>query len=100
MTIEKVLTQLQAQTETPERARELASMAYMQWLGSLPGHSSYESQAVRAWLRAQPFVETDPAVAAFCALLRQSLQRPGQPLDLPLPRPQRRGGARQRRLSI
>ena len=100
MTIERVLTLLQARAETPERARELASMGYMQWLGSLPGAIGYEEAAVRAWLRAQPFAATDPAVAAFCALLQQSIQQPGCPLDLPLPRPQRRGGARRRRLSI
>ncbi|MBW4984331.1 hypothetical protein KZZ07_17460 [Mameliella sp. CS4] len=100
MTIERVLTLLQTRADTPERARELASMGYMQWLGSLPGCASYEKEAMRAWRRAQPFAGTDPAVAVFCEMLQQSIRRPAVPLDLPLPQPQRRGGARKRRLSI
>lgn len=100
MSIELILTQLQCRVETPERAYELACMGYMQWLGGLPGCASYEAEAVRAWLRAQPFVRTDPAVAVFCGLLDTSLRHPGRALDLTLPRPQRRGGARNRRLLL
>ncbi|WP_421906806.1 hypothetical protein [Mameliella sp.] len=100
MTIERVLTLLQTRAETPERARELASMGYMQWLGSLPGCASYKEEALHAWTCAQPFAGTDPAVAVLCDLLHHSIRCPAVPLDLPLPQPQRRGGARKRRLSI
>lgn len=100
MSIERTLTQLQAEAATPERAQELGRMGYMQWLAALPGQASYEAEAVRAWLRAEPFAATDPAVAVFCALIRDSLRRPLLPLDLSLPRPRRRGGARVRRMSI
>ncbi|WP_417210018.1 hypothetical protein [Antarctobacter sp.] len=100
MSIELILTQLQCRAETPERAHELGCMGYMQWLGGLPGCASYEAEAARAWRRAQPFARTDPAVAVFCALLDASLRQPLRALDLTLPRAQRRGGARRRRLLL
>lgn len=100
MLIHRTLIQLQTRVETPERATELGRMGYMQWLGSLPGSSSYEFEAIRAYLVARPFVESDPAVAVFCDLLRQSLKTPLVPLDLALPKPRRRGGASERRLSL
>lgn len=100
MSIERTLTQLQAEAATPERAQELGRMGYIQWLAGLPGGAGYEAAAVRAWLRAEPFADTDPAVAVFCGLIRDSLRHPLRPLDLSLPRPRRRGGARVRRMSI
>jgi len=100
MLIQKTLLQLQTRADTPERARELGRMGYMQWLGGLPGAASYEGEAIKAYLYARPFIGTDPAVAAFCDLLRQSLQHPLKPLDLTLPKPRRRGGAGERRLSL
>ncbi|MEQ9695175.1 hypothetical protein [Shimia sp. SDUM112013] len=100
MLIARTLTQLQVDIETPERAEELGRMGYIQWLGWLPGQSSYEAEAVKAYLVAMDFIETDPAVAVFCDLIRQSLRRPLVPLDLRLPKPRRRGGARQRRMAL
>ncbi len=72
----------------------------MQWLGALPASSSYEAEAVKAYLIAMDFIETDPAVAEFCTLIRKSLSQPMRPLDLSLPAPKRRGGARRRRQSL
>ena len=100
MLIERTIVQLQVRVDTPERAGELGRMGYIQWLGGLPGQASYEREAIRAYLYAQPFIATDPAIAAFCALLQQSLQKPLQPLDLALPKPRRRGGAHERRMSL
>ncbi|WP_050929028.1 hypothetical protein [Aestuariivita boseongensis] len=100
MLIHRTLQQLQVRADTPERALELGRMGYMQWLGGLPGQANYEFEAIRAYLYARPFVETDPAVAVFCDLLRQSLQKPLTPLDLTLPKPRRRGGAAERRMSL
>ncbi|MFZ7089493.1 hypothetical protein [Primorskyibacter sp. 2E233] len=100
MLIARTLNGLQAHSLTPERARELGQLGYMQWLGALPPDSDYEFEAVRAYLRAMDFIETDPAIAAFCDLIRDSLRRPLRPLDLALPKARRRGGARKRRLSI
>jgi hypothetical protein len=100
MSIERTLTQLKARNLSPERARELGCMGYLQWLGALPGEACYETETVRALLRARSLAGAHPAVAVFCELLADSLQQPLRPLSLTLPRPQRRGGARQRRLSI
>lgn len=97
MIIERTLNGLQVNPDSPERARELGQLGYMQWLGALPGSAAYEVEAVKAYLVAMDFIETDPAVAEFCALLRASLRQPLKPLDLALPKPRRRGGARQRR---
>lgn len=100
MLIHRTLLQLQTRVDTPERAAELGRMGYMQWLGGLPGGANYEFEAIRAYLFARPFIDSDPAVAVFCGLLRQSLQHPLQPLDLSLPKPRRRGGATERRMSL
>ncbi|WP_292289907.1 hypothetical protein [Marivita sp.] len=100
MSIERTLTQLQVNPSTPERAREIGQLGYMQWLGGLPANACYLTEASRAYLSAAPFRDTDPAVAEFCDLLNRSIETPLQPLDLALPKPRRRGGARERRLSL
>ncbi len=100
MSIERTLTQLQVNPRTPERAREIGQLGYMQWLGGLPAQACYITEATCAYMAAEPFRNTDPAVAEFCALLKASLEVPFQPLDLSLPKPRRRGGARERRLSL
>lgn len=100
MSIERTLTQLQINPRTPERAREIGQLGYMQWLGGLPAQACYLTEANCAYMAAAPFQDTDPAVAEFCALLKASLDAPLKPLDLALPKPRRRGGARERRLSL
>ena len=100
MLTELTLTQLQVNAPSPERAKEIGQLGYMQWLGGLPGAACYQTEAARAYLRAQPFRETAPAVDVFCQLLNESLQSPLRPLDLALPKPRRRGGAKERRLSF
>ena len=99
MLIALTLTQLQVNPTTPERAKEIGQLGYMQWLGSLPASSCYQSEAAYAYMTAFPFKDTAPAVAVFCDLLRDSLANPLRPLDLALPKPRRRGGAKERRLS-
>ena len=100
MLFELTLTQLQVDPVNEERARELGQLGYMQWLGGLPATASYVAEAEKAYSMAICFAETDPAVAVFCDLLRASLMKPLQPLDLALPRPRRRGGARVRRRGL
>lgn len=99
MLIARTLNGLMARDIPMDRARELGRMGYMQWLGALPASADYEYEAVKAYLTAMDFIETDPAIATFCALIRQSLKQPLRPLDLALPKARRRGGARKRRLS-
>ncbi|MDA7425326.1 hypothetical protein [Thalassococcus lentus] len=100
MMIERTLTGLRGQHIPPARAKELGQLGYMQWLGALPGHSSYEYEAVRAYLDVAMYIRTDPAVAEFCFLICESLRFPLQPLDLGMPKPRRRGGARERRQQV
>jgi hypothetical protein len=100
MVIDLTLQQLQSKSVSPERAKEYGQLGYMQWLGSLPADGCYRTAAMRAYATAKPITRTDPAVAAFCALLLDSLENPLRPLDLALPKPKRRGGARERRASI
>jgi len=103
MLTEKTLLQLlshPASRTCPARARELGQLGYMQWLGGLPPRAPYPAMAARALSLSRPFEAASPAVAEFCRLLRLSVQAPLSPLDLALPRPRRRGGARMRRLSI
>lgn len=100
MNIDLTLHQLQARTESPERAREYGQLGYMQWLAGLPADACYRTAAMRAYATARPIMRTDPAVAVFCRLLIESLENPLAPLDLALPKPRRRGGARERRMSL
>ena len=100
MLFELTLTQLQVDPGSKERARELGQLGFMQWLGGLPAGASYEAEAVKAYLVAMDFEDSDPAVAVFCTLLRDSLRLPLRPLDLALPKPRRRGGARERRRGL
>lgn len=103
MLTEKTLIQLlshQRPEPTPERARELGRLGYMQWLGGQAADVAYPAAALRALRLAQPFAAAAPAVAEFCDLLSTSILYPLAPLDLALPPPRRRGGARMRRLSL
>jgi len=99
MLIALTLTQLQVNPTTSERAKEIGQLGYMQWLGGLHGSACYLSEAGYAYMTALPFKDTSPAVAVYCDLLRESLHTPLRPLDLALPKPRRRGGAKERRLS-
>ena len=100
MSIERILTQLQVKPSSPERAREIGQLGYMQWLGALPADACYLTEAARAIVISEPFRDVDPAVGEFCALLKTSLDAPLRPLELALPKPRRRGGAKERRLLL
>lgn len=97
MILERTIHGLQAHSETPERAEELGRMGFVQWLTFLNGDQGYAGQAQQALDKAAPFEATDPSVAVFCDLVRRSLAGPMALSDLKLPRPARRGGARERR---
>ena len=100
MILERTIFQLDTGPVSPERAQELGSMGYMQWLGALRGDASYLDEAMRAYDKAAPFIGTSPAVAVFCNLLMESAAYPGAPLPLTLPAKCRRGGAQGRRMSL
>jgi len=97
MLLERTISQLDIGPVTPSRAVDLGQMGFVQWLGALPGGANYAVQARRALAQAAPFCAVSPAVMVFCDLVIASLAMPPRPLDLPWPRPQRRGGARARR---
>jgi hypothetical protein len=97
MLTDLTIRQLQRYAGPASGVDEIARLGYLQWLGGLDADQSYPAAAARACALARPFEGTAPAVAAFCSLLRASIATPLAPLDLPLPTPRRRGGARQRR---
>lgn len=97
MILEDILNAMRSHGCSEARARQLAHMGYMEWLGALPGAANYPEAAVRALAAAAPVRDVDPAVAEFCRLLETSVNRPLAPLTLIPPRPGRRGGARGRR---
>ena len=99
-TLIQLLSHKAPEDATPGRARELGRLGYMQWLGGLAPQAPYPYEAARALRMAHPFAAASPPVAEFCALLAESLVEPLTPLDLDLPPPRRRGGARMRRLSL
>lgn len=98
--VERTITQLKANRASTRRASELGQLGYMQWLGGLPAAADYISEAEQAYGLASRFMAENPPLAEFCKLLRQSIQHPLKPLDLALPRPRRRGGARSRRQAL
>jgi len=97
MLLNHTILQLRTTGLTPDRARELGHLGYLQWLGGLPGFASYPAEAMRAYTAAQPYLRDAPALAVFCDLLVESTRSPAQALDLILPPKQRRGGAKGRR---
>ena len=98
MTLDRILHRLQLQHTEPCRVTEFGHLGFMEWLGSLPADSDYNQQAMMAYEKALPFRREAPAVAVFCDLLVASTRMPPRPLDICLPSPHRRGGARGRRM--
>ncbi|WP_172295442.1 hypothetical protein [Pseudoruegeria sp. HB172150] len=97
MLLERTITSLQCRAESPERANELGKLGFLQWLAWLSPEACYPEETARALNLAEPFSETDPAIRAFCDLVRRSLSGRIEPLDLDLPERRRRGGAHERR---
>ncbi len=97
MLLERTIAQLDIGDVPPDVAEEMGHLGYMQWLGALKGDAGYVQEAMRAYELARPFMRTSPAVDVFCRLLVESSATPLTPLDLKLPTPTRRGGARARR---
>ena len=100
MILNDILNAMRVPGSSDTRARQLAHMGYVEWLGALPGGANYPEVVLRALPAAAPLREKDPAVAEFCRLLETSVNRPLAPLTLIPPRPGRRGGARGRRAML
>ena len=97
MLLERTISQLDIGYVPDSVAEELGHLGYAQWLGALRGDAGYVVEAMRAYDLAKPFIRTSPAVAVFCQLLVDSVASPLRPLELKLPAPARRGGAKARR---
>ena len=97
MLLERTISQLDIGRVPAQEARQMAQLGYMQWIASLPGDANYRRAALHAHAMAAPYITLSPAVAEFCALLKQSLTSPA-PLPLSLPPRKRRGGAGARRI--
>ncbi len=97
MLLERTIFQLDIGYVPDHVAQEMGHLGYAQWLGALNGEACYFDEVMRAYEVAQPFIRTSPAVAVFCHLLVESISWPPKPLDLKLPVPRRRGGAKARR---
>lgn len=97
MLLERTISQLDIGYVPDHVAEKMGHLGYAQWLGALKGDAGYLVEAMRAYEMAQPFIRNSPAVAVFCQLLVDSTASPLKPLDLKLPVPARRGGAKARR---
>ena len=97
MMLERTLSQLDIGYVPDRIAQEMGHLGYAQWLGALKGEAGYFNEAMRAYELAQPFIRTSPAIAVFCHLLVESTASPIKALELKLPAPVRRGGAKARR---
>ena len=100
MFLARTLFQLDIGLVSPDKARELGSLGYLQRLGGVPGGADYASLARGAHSAAVPFKSASPAVAVFCNLLQLSIANPLSPLPLMTHARRRRGGAKARRLSL
>ena len=49
MLLERTLMTLQSRAETPERARELGRLGFLQWMMFLRSDANYPHEANRAW---------------------------------------------------
>ena len=97
MLLDLTITQLDIGPISDGRARELAALGYLQWLGALPANAGYPQAAMAAYEQALPFRRRSPAISAFCDLLIASTQTPATPVALSVQWRQRRGGAQARR---
>ena len=97
MVFDTILDKLLSPDPTPEQADRLARLAYLEWLGTLPGDKNFVLAAMEVYQRAISVSEVAPAARVFCDLLLEATRRPGQPLALLSPAKSRRGGARARR---
>ena len=97
MLLQRTISQLDVGYVSDDVAEHLGHLGYAQWLGGLKGTLGYREEAMRAYAKASPFMRSSPAVAVFCQLLVASTVMPPVVLDLKLPKPSRRGGAKARR---
>ena len=97
MLLERTISQLDVGYVPDHIAQEMGHLGYAQRLGALKGEAGYFNEAKRAYALAKPFIRTSPAVAVFCHLLVESTASPLRALELKLPEPARRGGAKARR---
>ena len=97
MFLERTISQIDIGPVAAERAEELGQLAFIQWIGWLPGDAAFADETRRALAKATPFRDVSPAVAVFCDLLSDALLISPLPVSLALPIRQRRGGAQARR---
>ena len=95
--LDEIVARLVAAPDAPGRAREIAHLAFMEWLGSLPGGASFPLAALQAFERTRRVAPRSRAARLFRELLVEASIVPPRPLGLALPRPSRRGGPRTRR---
>ena len=95
--IDQVLNKLLTPNPTAEQAQRLADLAYVEWLGSLPGDTNFHTAAMGAYARAHPMSAIAPAAAAFCDRLIAATGPMPMAFQLDLPARERRGGAQARR---
>lgn len=98
MLLERTIRQLDTGPISPEEARQLGHLGYMQWLAALPGGADYLGEAFKAHRQAAPRAGGSPAISEFCSLLMTTIEEPLKPLMLVLPSTQRRGGSKTRRM--
>lgn len=97
MHIDLILDKLLTPDPTPEEAQRLADMAYMEWLGRLPGKANFHVEAMGAYASAVAISGMAPAAAVFCDRLIEVTTNGPVAIDLVLPGKERRGGAQARR---
>ncbi|MEM0937157.1 MAG: hypothetical protein AAGJ91_14800 [Pseudomonadota bacterium] len=97
MHLKHLIEKLRHAPNDPDRARELAQLAFMEWLGALPGDASFPVAAMTTFDGMRRAAEQSEATAEFRALLAEAVRVSPMPLALPL-RPSRRGGRRARRV--
>ena len=90
MVIDKILDALKTAPGRTETPGQLARLGFLEWMWSLSDDDDFAEQAAAADATIAASGSAAPAVLAFRACLKEAAQ--------PLPAPQRRGGARARRL--
>ncbi|MEQ8665826.1 MAG: hypothetical protein RIC16_08875 [Rhodospirillales bacterium] len=89
MVLERILQYLQQSTLDRHEAGPVCRLGLLEWISSLPAGCDIGAEAAIARIRIARCDLSTPALMVFHELLRQAA--------LPLPVPERRGGARARR---
>ena len=76
MILNKIILRLTEPLDSPEDAKVLGRMGFLEWLVSVPEDNDFTRQAALAYERASPLMVAVPAIRVLCELLQEAANSP------------------------